>query len=86
METRSCSRRRSQTFDFGIGIQPAHIMYDDEQDEDPSMIEMQGFAGMDPSSVSCSVSQPDSGGGGDAACTSLNSAVQALRIVHLEDN
>ena len=64
-------------------------MDDEEEDEDTSN-EMQGFGGgIDPSSGSCSATQFscgfDSGAGGDAGGASLKYAVQALTI-HVEDN
>ena len=64
-------------------------MDDEEEDEDTSN-EMQGFGGgIDPSSGSCSATQLSFGfvgaGGGGAAGASLNSAVQALTI-HVKDN
>ena len=97
MDTRSSSssrRRSSQTFDFGTGIKPSYMTEEEEEEEEDTMNEMQGFGGgTDPSSGSCSATQPscgfDSGDGGDAAASSsaapLNSAVQALTI-HVEDN
>jgi hypothetical protein len=78
IETRS-SRRSSQTFDYGTGIQPARLMDGREQDDEDTSNEMQEFRGisyMDPSPGSCSATQPscgfDSGGGGDATGATLN--------------
>jgi hypothetical protein len=47
MERSSASRRsaRSQIFDFGTGMQPAHIMDDEEEAEKNASNEIQGFGG-----------------------------------------
>ena len=57
MET--TSSKRSKTFDFGTGIQPAHIWLDDEEEDEDTSNEMQGFGGIDPSSGSCSATLPN---------------------------